>query len=94
MYGNPESITRICCLIGSFQAKRGQRKRFQGLLPESQGQNLALTVLHVLYSLDSGLSKVNADTEMKMQGMNGPASHEEEADNGLDAALHIINLAK
>ena len=27
---------------------------FEGLLPESQGQNLALTVLCVPYSLDSG----------------------------------------
>ena len=33
--------------------RRDQLKRFQGLLPESQGQNLALTVLHVPYSLDS-----------------------------------------
>jgi len=37
-----------------FQAKRGQLKRFQGLLPESQGQNRALTVLYVPNSLDSG----------------------------------------
>jgi len=27
-------------------------KGFKGLLPESQGQNLALTVLYVPYSLD------------------------------------------
>ena len=30
-----------------------QLKSFQGLSPESQGQNLALTVLFVPYSLDS-----------------------------------------
>ena len=35
---------------------------FGGLLPESHGQNLALTVLHVPYSLDSGISvAVNLD---------------------------------
>ena len=33
---------------------REQRKMFQRLLPESQGQNLALTVLHMPCSLDSG----------------------------------------
>ena len=30
-------------------------KRFQGFLPESHGQNLAVTVLYVLSSLESGL---------------------------------------
>ena len=30
-------------------AKRAQLERFQGLLPESQGQILALTVLYVVY---------------------------------------------
>ena len=38
-----------------FRARRGQRKMFQGLFPESQGQNLALAVLHVPHSLASGL---------------------------------------
>jgi len=28
---------------------------FCGLLPESQGQNLAVTVIYVPYSLDSGM---------------------------------------
>ena len=37
-----------------FRAKGEQLKRFQGLLPESQGQNQALTVLRVPYSLDNG----------------------------------------
>jgi len=31
-----------------------QLEIFQGRLPESRGQNLALTVLYVPYSLDSG----------------------------------------
>ena len=43
-----------------FRAKREQLKRFQGLLTESQGKNLALTVVYVPYgvppSLASGLS--------------------------------------
>ena len=36
-----------------FRAEREQLKTFEGLLPTSQGQNLAFTVLHVPYSLDS-----------------------------------------
>jgi hypothetical protein len=32
-------------------------KTFRGLLLEGQGQNLALTVLHVPYSLNSGTRK-------------------------------------
>jgi len=35
-------------------AAEGHLTLFQGLLPESQGQNVALTVLYVPYSLDSG----------------------------------------
>jgi hypothetical protein len=35
-------------------AKRGHLKWFEGLLPESQGQNLAVTVLHVPYAFDRG----------------------------------------
>ena len=33
----------------ALQAEKERHKRFQGLLPESQGQNLAVTVLHVPY---------------------------------------------
>jgi len=36
------------------RAKKEQLRRIEGLPPESQGQNLALTVLHVPYLLDSG----------------------------------------
>ena len=36
----------------SKRAKKEQRQRFGGLLRESQGQNLALTVLLLPYSLD------------------------------------------
>ena len=36
-------------------SKEGTPSTFQGLSPESQGQNLALTVVYVPYSLDSGL---------------------------------------
>ena len=36
------------------RAKMEQHKTFEGLLPESQGQILALTVLYVPYSLVSG----------------------------------------
>jgi len=39
-----------------FGAKRGQLEGFEGLLPENQGQNLVVTVLCALYSLDSGIT--------------------------------------
>ena len=39
---------------GRFRAKRTQLQRVEGFLPASQSQNLALTVLHVPYSRDSG----------------------------------------
>ena len=38
-----------------FQAKSEHIERVPGLLPESQGQNVALTVLCVPYSLDNGM---------------------------------------
>ena len=37
-----------------YRAKREQLERFQGHLPENQGQNLALTVLGVPGPIDSG----------------------------------------
>ena len=37
-----------------FRAKTEQLKTLQGLLRQSQGQNLALTAAHVPLSLDSG----------------------------------------
>ena len=37
-----------------FRAKREQNKTFQGILPVSEGHNLASTVFYVPYSLDSG----------------------------------------
>jgi len=39
---------------GRFRAKMEHLKEFQVLLPESQGQNMALTVVYVPYSLGSG----------------------------------------
>ena len=39
--------------------RKEQLERFEGLSPESQCQNLALTVLDVPYSLDSGRRKVS-----------------------------------
>jgi hypothetical protein len=44
------------CRISRFRAKRTQLKPFEGLSPEIQGHNLAVTVLHVPFSLDSGSS--------------------------------------
>ena len=45
-------------LPGCFRAKREQLKKIEGLLPESQGQNLAVTGIYLPSSLNSGLSKV------------------------------------
>jgi len=36
------------------RARREQLERFEGLLPQSQGQHLAVTVLHVPFSTHSG----------------------------------------
>ena len=49
-----QSCRLFCC---RFQAKRKRLEKFQGLLPERQGQNLAMTVLYVPHSLDNGRRK-------------------------------------
>ena len=41
-----------------FRAKGKQLKTLEGLEPQRQGQNLALTVLRLPYSLDSGLGEI------------------------------------
>ena len=46
--------SRGCFEKHRFRAKREQLTTFHGLFPESRGQNRALTVLYVPYSLDSG----------------------------------------
>ena len=54
--GKFEGNSWVTCARGTrnrFRAKREHRKRVHGFLPESQGQNLVLTVLYVPYSLDS-----------------------------------------
>ena len=40
----------------SLPSEEGTLKRVQGILPQSQGQNPAWTVLYVPYSLYSGLT--------------------------------------
>ena len=57
---NQGGLDRLVCFHASngqtrVRAKREQLKTF---LPESQGQNLAVTVLYVPCSLDSGLVRV------------------------------------
>ena len=37
-----------------FRAQRAHLNRFYGFFPEYQGQNLVLTFLYVIYSLESG----------------------------------------
>ena len=51
-----------CCgrpAVFAFRAKREQVQRFERLLSESQGHNLALTVLCVPSSLDKGGGRAN-----------------------------------
>ena len=47
--GGEHGCLGLVLLLGrvDFSAKREKLETFQGLLPESQGQNLALTVLYV-----------------------------------------------
>ena len=58
-------------LASRFRTKRGPFERFQGLLPESQGHDLALTVLYVPDSLVSrsrtNLSRVQVYLAHKKQ---------------------------
>jgi hypothetical protein len=52
------SLFRIALYLPAARrprAKKGQFKRFSGLLPESQGQNVAWTLLCAPDLLDSGL---------------------------------------
>ena len=57
--GSVASVTRNSVGVqgasARARAKREQLERFSGLLSESQGQNLALNVLYVPDSLDSGV---------------------------------------
>jgi len=50
------------CSSLRFRAKREHLKMCQGLSPESQRHNLALTLLFVPYSFESGIESVS-DTE-------------------------------
>ena len=43
----PETGEKMDAFPDHFRAKREHLDMFQGLLPESHGQNLALTVLYV-----------------------------------------------
>jgi hypothetical protein len=45
-----------CDTLKRFRAMRGKLYRFE-LLPERQGQNIAVTVFYVPYSFDIGLIK-------------------------------------
>ena len=54
---------QACCV----QAKRKHIQRFQGILPESQDQNLAVTVLYAPSSLDSGLRRCSS---LRLSGQN------------------------
>ena len=41
-----------------YRAERKQLERFQGLLPEIQGQNLAVTVLHMCHVRSTRLEAI------------------------------------
>ena len=54
---------------GFMSRYRANREQLQGLVPESPGQNLALTVLYVPYSLDSGTSVVPRNVQRFRGGL-------------------------
>jgi len=56
--GRAQMSRPLCHVLcpGRCRTRRGQLERAEGHLPESQGHNLALTVLFVPYSLGSGHS--------------------------------------
>jgi len=60
LMGHSRNSSAVRCAVTEpepIPSEREELERFQGLLPESQGHNLALTVLCVPYSLDSGLER-------------------------------------
>jgi len=59
------------------RAKREQPEQFEGVLLESQGQNLALTVLYVPSSLNSGWCAM------------GPCNHSTEMCSGSEAGSYL-----
>ena len=68
-----EMASRHPCVLvfaeARFPAKREQTKRLSGLLPESRGQNLALTVFCVPCSLDSGMVRVRSNAPATVLSM-------------------------
>ena len=54
-------LTRAGFVPGRFGAYREQLKWFKGFVHERQGQNRALTVLYVPYSLDSGTARTSRE---------------------------------
>ena len=64
-------------VVTSASERRGKLKRFEGPLPESQGQNLALSVLHVPYPLDIGPWTLNPEyhTPTKIKTLQGYLAH-------------------
>ena len=51
------------CAGYHFRAKRGEPETFQGIYPGSQGQNLAVTVSYVPYSLEDAGALAIASVE-------------------------------
>ena len=49
-----EEFTSLAVAGASGLLREGEKKQIQGFLPESQGQNMAVTALHVPNSHDSG----------------------------------------
>ena len=55
-----------------FRAKGGKLERVDGRLPESQSQNLALTVVYVPYSCDSSHTYPSRGVTHDTQGVAAP----------------------
>ena len=59
------------CIQVPLPSEEGTTKRFQDFLPESQGQNLALTVLFVQNSLDRISHAMKGDRDRRIQVSTG-----------------------
>ena len=54
-YNRAAGIRQVACGEARYRAKKKPLERLEGFLPESQGQNLDLTVFYMPHPFDSGV---------------------------------------
>ena len=81
-----------------FRAKIGLLQTFQGLLPESQGQNLALTVLFVIFArqrhpecVAACVQALNTAMAEAVTRMRGDGDGDGDGDGKMDGSLLQFN---